>query len=522
VSAGAGLTFGNGTLFSREKSVSAFTEGVKHEVVGRPKRREMHAVAAMTLALASTALHFRPVGTPTSQQSRRSFFHGERLGAPPRLVVPVGSRDESAVAASALDEPPRAAAAAPAAPLAPLVVLSLVPLAWGTYGPAIKSLYSLEAPPPELLFNWMNYVVSAATLVVVSLVRAQLEAPSNPSASLAGDSSSSASASGASDGADGSDVSDSPRSAMLAGAELGGYLFLGSTMQIFGLRYTSAGRAAFLVQLTTVIVPLLDALLVTKQLPRPRVLGACLLAFSGVLLLTAGGGGGEGEGAAAVAALAGGFGGPSLGDGLVGAAALIYSMHVVRLSYHAPRLNPLRLARAKEVSRLGYASATLAVGVALSSQQADALGAFVASFGDAPDAARLALGIVLWNGVVTTAFPTWAQSFGQARVSAGTAQVLYSLQPLWSSLFGFLLLGETFSAAGGAGAALILAAVLLAGTDAGAGESTQLGVSVTTDAALVDADVDGAGAVKGGAGLVVPVAAALPGKEEEPTGKPSR
>ena len=484
----------------------------------------MHAVAAMTLALASTALHFRPgpVGTPTTQQSRRSFFHGERLGAPPRLVVPVGSSDESAVAASALDEPPRAAAAAPAAPLAPLVVLSLVPLAWGTYGPAIKSLYSLEAPPPELLFNWMNYVVSAATLVVVSLVRAQVEAPSNPSASLAGDSSSSEGASGASGGADGSDVSDSPRSAMLAGAELGGYLFLGSTMQIFGLRYTSAGRAAFLVQLTTVIVPLLDALLVTKQLPRPRVLGACLLAFSGVLLLTAGGGGGEGEGAAAVAALAGGLGGPSLGDGLVGAAALIYSMHVVRLSYHAPRLNPLRLARAKEVSRLGYASATLAVGVALSSQQADALGAFVASFGDAPDAARLALGIVLWNGVVTTAFPTWAQSFGQARVSAGTAQVLYSLQPLWSSLFGFLLLGETFGAAGGAGAALILAAVLLAGTDAGAGESTRAGVSVATDAALAGADVDGAGAVEGGAGLVVPVEAALPGKEEEPTGKPSR
>ena len=436
--------------------------------------------------------------------------------------MPVGSSDESAVAASALDEPPRAAAAAPAAPLAPLVVLSLVPLAWGTYGPAIKSLYSLEAPPPELLFNWMNYVVSAATLVVVSLVRAQVGTPSNPSVSLAGDDSSSTGASGASGGADGSDVSDSPRSAMLAGAELGGYLFLGSTMQIFGLRYTSAGRAAFLVQLTTVIVPLLDALLVTKQLPRPRVLGACLLAFSGVLLLTAGGGGGEGEGAAAVAALAGGLGGPSLGDGLVGAAALIYSMHVVRLSYHAPRLNPLRLARAKEVSRLGYASATLAVGVALSSQQADALGAFVASFVDAPDAARLALGIVLWNGVVTTAFPTWAQSFGQARVSAGTAQVLYSLQPLWSSLFGFLLLGETFGAAGGAGAALILAAVLLAGTDAGAGESTRAGVSVATDAALAGADVDGAGAVEGGAGLVVPVEAALPGKEEEPTGKPSR
>ena len=45
---------------------------------------------------------------------------------------------------------------------------------------------------------------------------------------------------------------------------------------------------------------------------------------------------------------------------------------------------------------------------------------------------------------------------------AGTAQVLYSLQPLWSALFGFVLLGESFTPQGAAGASVILAAVLLA------------------------------------------------------------
>ena len=128
--------------------------------------------------------------------------------------------------------------------------------------------------------------------------------------------------------------------------------------------------------------------------------------------------------------------------GLVGAAAIAYSLHVVRLSYHAPRLDPVFLARAKELARLGYASTVLAIGVAISAEQADALGAFFRSFTEAPAAAQTALAIVAWNGLVTTAFPTWAQSYGQARVSAGTAQVVYSMQPLWSSLFGFVLLGS--------------------------------------------------------------------------------
>lgn len=37
---------------------------------------------------------------------------------------------------------------------------------------------------------------------------------------------------------------------------------------------------------------------------------------------------------------------------------------------------------------------------------------------------------------MTTAFPTFAQSFGQRVVPAATANIIYTTQPLWSALFG--------------------------------------------------------------------------------------
>ena len=136
----------------------------------------------------------------------------------------------------------------------------------------------------------------------------------------------------------------------------------------------------------------------------------------------------------------------------------------MRLSVHAPALPPVLLARAKEVARLLYASAVLCAGLALSATQAEELQAFASSFATEPAAAATACAIMLWSGLVTTAFPTWAQSYGQQTVSAGTASVIYSSQPLWSALFGFLVLGEQMGGQAAAGAAVILAAVLWAGS----------------------------------------------------------
>ena len=76
----------------------------------------------------------------------------------------------------------------------------------------------------------------------------------------------------------------------------------------------------------------------------------------------------------------------------------------------------------------------------------------------------VALGI-LWTGAVSMALTIFLQTVGQRTVSGTTANVIYSSQPVWSSMISYLFLHESVSAADVAGAVLLCAAVLIAATD---------------------------------------------------------
>jgi len=308
-------------------------------------------------------------------------------------------------------------------PLLPLGVLMLVPVAWGTFGVAVKAVAKVGAPPPELAFSVMQYVVASSALGLLSSVTVP------PAAS-----------------------EKATRAATAAaGFELGSYLFFGALLQLFGLGMTTATRGAFIVQLTTIIVPLMDAA-IKGTAPSRLLLGACVLAFGGVTAFVK---------SVPVAVM----GTSMMGDGLIALAALLYSLHVVRLSHHAPRIPPVALARAKELTRLCLGMFTLLGGIAFVAPQRRALVLFVRSFSAAPAEAFTALVIVTWVGLVTTAFPTWGQSFGQRSIDAGTASVIYTAQPLWSAVFGFALLGERLNGQSLAGAAAIFTAVALVAWD---------------------------------------------------------
>ena len=45
-----------------------------------------------------------------------------------------------------------------------VAVLLSVPVAWGTYAPAVKAVYALPAPPPGVVFSLAYYVVALACL----------------------------------------------------------------------------------------------------------------------------------------------------------------------------------------------------------------------------------------------------------------------------------------------------------------------------------------------------------------------
>ena len=73
-----------------------------------------------------------------------------------------------------------------------------------------------------------------------------------------------------------------------------------------------------------------------------------------------------------------------------------------------------------------------------------------------------ALGGVVYTGLVTTALALWVESIAFSRVSATTASLILTTEPLFAAAFGAFALGETFGGSDYVGAACIVGACVLA------------------------------------------------------------
>ncbi|MGB3138766.1 MAG: DMT family transporter [Nodosilinea sp.] len=208
------------------------------------------------------------------------------------------------------------------------------------------------------------------------------------------------------------------------GALLGVVLFLETMCALLGLETISASRSAFIVGLNVVIVPFLSVL-TGSQLPR-RVLAAAGLATMGMGVMSWDGGG---------------F---SLGDGLTLASAVGIAIYIVLLEAIASRHQSLSLAAVQVWVVFG-------------------LGTFWAL----PELLQQGLGIgdripaLVYLGLVVTIGPLWGQAAGQRWVSAHEAALLYTLEPVFATLFSVLLLGEGLNLNGAIGAACILTATVV-------------------------------------------------------------
>lgn len=218
-----------------------------------------------------------------------------------------------------------------------ILILLTVPLAWGTYTPVVKYLYEKMDPSmPGFVFSAGYYVVAAISLSVLS----QLQAKSNEYNDI---------------------KEEDNKITYRGGLELGSYLFIGNGLQVIGLQSVPADRAAFLVQLTTVIVPLLSAFAAGNLLAiPPQTWAACIIAFSGVIIMSAdGSGSGDNAGLFRPNSLEFNV---SQGDVLVLLAAVAYSMHVVRLGLYAPKTTAIKLAASKATTE-ALLSIVLVVGL---------------------------------------------------------------------------------------------------------------------------------------------------------------
>lgn len=211
-----------------------------------------------------------------------------------------------------------------------------------------------------------------------------------------------------------------------AGLLLGLVLFCAINLQQVGLLGTSVSNAGFITGLYVVLVPVLLRLGGTHITRQAWI--AVALATAGLYFLSV-------KPGAGIAA----------GDWLQLGGALLWAVHVLLVGRLTRRHDPLRL------SVLQYLVAgLLSLAVALTQESITLTGL------------EQAAGAIAWGGLLSIGVAYTLQAIVQRDALASHAAVIYSSEGLFSALGGWLVLNEQIGLRGWSGAALLLAAMLLA------------------------------------------------------------
>jgi len=208
------------------------------------------------------------------------------------------------------------------------------------------------------------------------------------------------------------------------GALLGSILFAETNFALTGMVTISANRAAFIIGLNVILVPVFGVLL-GRQLPR-QVLLAAGLAVIGVSAMSWDGSG------------------IGIGDVFTFVSAVGIATYVILLEAIAPRHPSLSLAAVQIWTML-------ALGIAWALPNLTDQWSMVGDH----------LPALIYLGIVVTIGPLWGQAIGQRSVPAHEAALIYTLEPVFATLFSFWLLGEKLGLNGAIGAACILTATVI-------------------------------------------------------------
>ena len=221
------------------------------------------------------------------------------------------------------------------------------------------------------------------------------------------------------------DAGPDARGLVTGGALAGLVLFSGASLQQVGIVHTTAGKAGFITGLYVVLVPLLG--LLWRQRTGAGTWAGALLATIGLYLLSVTGTFRMGR-----------------GDLLVLVSAFFWAGHVLLIGRLTRRLPAISLAAGQFT-----VCALLSLATALLLEHID------------PDAILRAAIPILYGGLASVGVAYTLQVLAQRRAPAGHAALVLSLEAVFAVLGGMLLLGETLSARGLVGCALMLAGMLV-------------------------------------------------------------
>jgi drug/metabolite transporter (DMT)-like permease len=211
---------------------------------------------------------------------------------------------------------------------------------------------------------------------------------------------------------------------LLRGAGLGTVLGLGYIAQTYGLRYTSAAISGFITGMFVVLTPVMSWILLRRKTNR-RTWMVVALATVGLALLSLNGWS------------------VGIGDLLTLGCAVFFAIHIVGLGEWSSKYDP-------------YVFSLLQIGtVGVISLIAAIPGGIVVP----PDPGVWK--VIVITGVLATAVAFLVQTWAQSLVTATRAAVVMTMEPVFAGLFAVVIGGNRLTLRTLAGAACILAAMLI-------------------------------------------------------------
>jgi drug/metabolite transporter (DMT)-like permease len=216
------------------------------------------------------------------------------------------------------------------------------------------------------------------------------------------------------------------RVSLTGGIWCGIILFVASSLQQYGMLYTTAGKAGFITALYIVLVPLLGLFL--KRRVRPLVWLCVALATIGLYLLSVEEGLSIGK-----------------GDWLVMACAVGFAVHILVIDHFSPHVNGVKLSCLQF-----FVCGLLSTPFMLAFETIDWAG-IVSSW--LP---------ILYAGIMSCGVAYTLQIIAQRDTDPTIASIILSLESVFALLTGIAILSEQVTARQAAGCATMLTATILA------------------------------------------------------------
>lgn len=218
----------------------------------------------------------------------------------------------------------------------------------------------------------------------------------------------------------------SDKTLLIGGVNCGVILFIASSFQQFGIKYTTVGKAGFITAMYIVLVPLLGLFFHKKV--GLRIWTAVLLAVCGFYLLC------MTEGRFSL----------QLGDFLLLICAIAFSFHILVIDHFSPKVDGVKM------SCIQFFTCA-------------ALSALCMLFFEKPQMSQIleAWIPILYAGALSCGVAYTLQIVGQKGMNPTVASLILSLESVISLLAGWVILGQKLSTRELFGCAIVFAAIIL-------------------------------------------------------------